>query len=587
MFTYGACTLEGRKHENQDAVLMASGYLPTLVPPNSPDQNVNAASVSKGAPFSLAFVADGVSSCKSPQRASHLAADTFWQRFTHIINSSEAATPLLETCLSKALEEVNNVLYFTESYERQPALLSTFSGLLFEQNRAHIVNVGDSRVYRLYQGQLECLTRDHSHRRGFYKGALASALGAHERPRVDYSQRALVEGETYLIATDGVYEHIEEPELKLLLEQASGEGSTQSEKTCRIAEAICDAALENGSRDNLSCIVVQIPSLTEGAVSSNFLQRSEKHFPPELSEGDRLDNFLIKKTLHASPRSQVYLAEDTETGAQRVIKTPSEYFNDDPLYIRRFFKEEKIGLSLQHVSILRFYPKLLDSRYIYHVTEFVEGQTLREYIDKNAPLSLSVTREIIGKIVVALRVLHRAHLLHQDLKPDNIVLADSGEVKLIDLGSVGSLVFKETESSPPGALDYTAPEYYRDEPRGIFSDVFSLAVIAYEMFTKKTPFSGQKIATAKTELKFKPPHTIRPELPAWLTDVFEHAFSIPSRARYQTPSELHVDLDPQNHDSPSGEPLLIRNPVLFWKSLSGVLGILVVFLLYQLSQTAL
>ena len=558
MFVCGAYSDRGRKEENQDALLFNSAYGRS----DSEQKLIDLGSIQKHKPL-VALLADGVSSCKKPRQASALALEIINQKLLQ--NLSSESDLHMESCIAASLSDANNVLYFSDPYERQSALLSTLTGIVFENNSAHIFNVGDSRVYRFYQNKLECLTRDQNHQSGLYKGALASALGADCGLNSQYFKRTLLEGELYFIASDGIHTSISDDELKLFFRETETHNSTP--KLNQIMQKIGQAAYANGSHDNLSCMAVYIqPSSNKMCSTHDFLQRKNKQFSPELNTHDTLDNFLILRELQSSPRSHIYLAQDLQSKEHRTIKVPSEYFRDDQVSITRFLKEEKIGLGFDHSSILKFYPKPLDSNYIYHVTEYIEGYTLRDYMNTHGPLSLRVSLDFISKIVIGLRVLHRSHLLHQDLKPENIMLTMGGEIKLIDLGAVGSLILQDHSSAPPGDLEYTAPEYYYDKPRGVYSDLFSLAIVAYEMLTGTVPFSSQQISNAQKNLSFKAPHLINPNLPKWLEPIFSRAFRAEPTARYQALSEFVSDLDPDNHNADlDSEPLLTRNPILFWK----------------------
>jgi protein phosphatase len=187
--------------------------------------------------------------------------------------------------------------------------------------------------------------------------------------------------------------------------------------------------------------------------------------------------------------------------------------------------------------------------------------------------------------MLSLRALHRNHYLHQDIKPDNIMLTEQG-VQLIDFGSLGSLVFKGKSAQPPGSLQYAAPEYFSKSAIGIASDLFSFAVVVYEMLTGKLPFSAQQIASESRYLQFVAPHEHCSELPVGLVDVFNRAFCVNMNSRYQSISEFVADLDPVRFEKKSNihEPLIAKNPVLFWKGLSVIFAFIIVVLFIQLIQ---
>jgi serine/threonine protein phosphatase PrpC len=566
---------KGRKAENQDDVLLCTTYS---------EVNKCASSVFMG------IVADGVSSCLHPKEASNLALLRFRQVFDDHFSKQKS----LDFCISDAINEANNALYFDGYGGRTPALLSTFSGVFIQESKATIVHVGDSRVYRYYcassalsnyvdnnltgVNQFEQLTVDDSHTKGVHKGALSRVLGHDMSVRAQVIERSLTPGEVYLVMTDGVFEYVSDEEIQLFMNAYLKSPDTLSEKS--IAQQICDAAYQGGSRDNLSCLIIYVPEQ-----EIYHKGRIVKKIPPPLKVGQVLDSFTVEKILHENPRSHVYLVTDNNTQQQRVIKAPSVNYSDDVLYLNCFIKEEKVGLSFQHDSVIRFFPKSMNSEYIYHVTEYIEGITLRDYIEKNAPMKLSVVYNLMEKIVISLRVIHRSHLLHQDIKPENIMLTHNGEIKIIDLGSVGSLILHDNDSPPMGALLYTAPDYFNGAKIGIQADVFSLVVITYEMLTGKMPFTLPQLTSQHKILPYTAVNKLIKSSPIWLETIFYRGFSKDVSARYPALSEFLFDLDETNHQESSNElPFILKNPLFFWQFISALLFLLLMICVYFLNK---
>lgn len=531
---------QGRKKENQDSTALYS----------------------LGKNAVMAMVADGVSTCQKPKLASEMALSRFNEIFIQQYSSGAAS----DYCMSEALNEANNALYFEAADSRSPALLSTFSSVLFENNKACCLHLGDTRIYRFYQDNLELLSKDDKQQGGYHDGALTEALGYDLGVRAQYFEKDITPGDIFMVVSDGVWQFIDEQEIKQALRLFASGQSLQED----IAKVLCHSAFKAGSRDNLSCIILQFEPERLQSSDASF-----KKIPKPLTPGQNFDGFVIERIIEQTPRSHVYLARNKD-GQERVIKTPSENFADDPLFLNRFIKEERLGLSFQHASLLRFYPKPLHSEYIYHVTEYVEGQTLRDYINEHAPIKLSVVKHLLEKIIISLRVLHRSHLLHQDIKPENIILTKSGEIKIIDLGSVSSLVLHDNQSPPLGALLYTAPEYFSKARIGVHSDIFSLAVVAYEMLAGKLPFSALQLSQNKP-LRFTPASKCVSHLPSWVDAIFYRGLAKDSHVRYQALSEFLLDLQSEQHLQSHKQPLIKRNPVLFYQGLSATLaGLLVI-----------
>lgn len=602
-FYLSQATHAGRKAENQDTLAVQ-----TIVQNNSEANATNA--------WLVTAVADGVSSCQRPKTASQLATQMFLQRLSlehsQMLDQSSfewdseqlVSVDKLAQALTISVQFANDMLYFSElnnsriqvtQNSQLPSLLTTLTGILFTDQAAVLFHTGDSRVYRFRHNQLSVLSEDHRHAKGRHKGALASALGADARIDLQLLAVEVLADDIILLMTDGVYEHISESELLLLAQSAINHNPTEvgmlaTSVLDTLPDTLCQVALENGSTDNVSCIAIgMLPKLKENkdSDSPNAIQRLV--IPPVLAIGQTLDNFTIHELIQNTPRSTVYLSVDnnanttTDPNAKlRIIKAPSTYFEDDSQFLRLFLKEEKLGLSFNHPSLLKFYPKTAASQYLYHVTEYVQGMNLRTYLDTQPPLSLPQVFDIISQVGLALRVMHRNYYLHQDIKPENIMLTATGKVKIIDFGSVGSLLLKSSHTAPVGDLHYTAPEYFADAPKGVYSEIFSIGVMTYEMLTGHQPFDLSSLSQNPTpqQLNFKNVRELRPELPYWVNDVLLRAMHPDYQSRYQGIGDFLTELDPKTHTADqANQPLLEKNPVLFWQMVSGGLFILLIVLL--------
>ena len=503
----------------------------------------------------ILVLADGVSACRYPRRASEQAV----QLFTEIL-LSHFSVHALQTTIAQAVETVNEQLYLAEGDSRESNLLSTLTVLiLLPEQKAVWVHVGDCRIYRYQSETLSQLTEDDQHHQGYYKGALSKALGAERQLHAAYREFYYHPQDVFALASDGFFSVLNPDELKCWLHEIQN----AQDQISQIVERIMQSALAERGADNLTVLVACVGN---AAINSSALVKQQRKIPGQLQSGQLLDVFHLEQQLHTSVRSTVYLATDTRNQQKVVIKIPSEYFEADAPSLSRFLKEEQIGLGLNHFSILQFYPKPQTSTFLYHVTEYVEGQTLREYMLQNPKLPLAMVLDWVAKIVVGLRVLHRKHLLHQDIKPENIMITATGQIKLLDLGSVGSFILYSEAVMPVGALEYVAPEYFEGKRIGIYSDLYSLAVIAYELLTSHLPFAE---ARKKRSIAHTPIKKYRPDLPDWLEGVFIRAFAWEPQARFQALSDFCYELDEQHHlHEIRNKPLLERNPLLFWKMIA-------------------
>src|SRR5204863_1115252 len=218
--------------------------------------------------------------------------------------------------------------------------------------------------------------------------------------------------------------------------------------------------------------------------------------PPVLEARAEIDGYRIVREIHASARSHLYLAEDLETGGRVVLKTPATDLHNDPELLERFMLEEWIARRLKSPHVLKPYPQTRERRFLYVAMEYLEGQTLAQWMTDNPRPELETVRGLVEQIARGLQAFHRMEMLHQDLRPENIMLDSTGTVKIIDFGSarvagVSELAAPLERSSILGTLQYTAPEYFVGDPGTERSDLYSLGVIAYQMLSGRLPYGAE------------------------------------------------------------------------------------------------
>ena len=423
-------------------------------------------------------------------------------------------------------------------------------------------------------------------------------------------------------------------------DNSSNDGAVNS---LSISQSICEQAFNEGSHDNLSMVILGMNAQalhkqkTAGSDhtknNSNNKNASLHDAMPHdihryqlltgLEVGARIDGFIVKHIIARTARSEVYLVQD-ENHHLFALKSPSLSAITDGHYLREFLKERKIGLSLSKhrragepaynqadpnnlssdssltgissikpyldassalsaSGLLRYYPVPASSTYLYHLTEYIEGESLRDFMDRHAPCDVWQTYDLLTKIGMAVRVMHRNYLLHQDIKPENILLTTSGAVKLIDFGSASSLILKDSTRPPNGDLHYAAPEYYSDAPKGVYSDLFSIAVIGYELLTNELPFSSQDLMSSHqaSHTLTLPAQSLRQHrVPTASQQALMRALHSNTQARYQAIGEFLQDFNPDNTSNiRDPEPLIIRHPLLVWHSICFIQFVIILSLL--------
>jgi serine/threonine protein kinase len=338
--------------------------------------------------------------------------------------------------------------------------------------------------------------------------------------------------------------------------------------------------------------IVRIDELPDSGSSEVFGRASELPLPPLLEARAIFDGYRIVREVHASSRSHIYLAVDTENDALVIVKIPSIDLRDDPAYLKRFLMEEWAARRINSPHVLKPCTQSRKRNYLYVVMEFIDGQTLTQWMIDNPKPDLETVRGIVEQIAKGLGAFHRREMLHQDVRPENIMIDKTGTVKIIDFGA--TRVTGVVEAAPPtdhndilGTVQYTAPEYFLGESGSPLSDQFSLGVITYQMLTAKLPY-GAQAAKARTKsqfrkLRYNPAFDDNREIPAWIDWALRKAVHPDPDKRYEALSEFVFDLRQPNMNylNASPTPLIQRNPLLFWKGLCFILACIVVFLLVK------
>jgi serine/threonine protein phosphatase PrpC len=560
---------KGRKESNQD---FHGAYIP-LEPQLS----------AKGIAIALA---DGISSSDVSHIASEAAVAGFLDDY---FCTSEAWS--VKKSAQRVLIASNSWLYSQTRrgeyrYDTGRGYVCTLSALVIKSTTAHIFHVGDSRIYRLRGKALEQLTDDHRVRVAADTSYLSRALGMNAQLEIDYQALPVEKGDTFFLATDGVYEYAAPKFIVATIAKHANDLDAA-------AQLIVAEAYRRGSADNLTAQLVTVDELPTRDADEIYQQLTELPCPPILEARASFDGFKIIREVHASSRSHVYLAVDGDTDAKVVIKTPSIDLQSDPAYLERFLMEEWIARRIDSAHVLKPCLQTRKRNFIYIVTEFVDGQTLTQWMIDNPKPGLETVRGMVEQIAKGLQAFHRMEMLHQDLRPDNIMIDSAGTLKIIDFGStrvagVMEISARDGQTDLLGTAQYTAPEYFLGEAGSTRSDIFSLGVIAYQMLTGKLPYGAEvaktRTRTAQRKLRYRSLRDDHREIPAWIDAVLRKALQPDPYQRYEELSEFTYDLRRPNTAllNEKSPPLVERNPLVFWQCVSFILTIIIAILLMKL-----
>ncbi|MCB1383201.1 MAG: bifunctional protein-serine/threonine kinase/phosphatase [Notoacmeibacter sp.] len=551
----GQCSLAGQKSVNQD-------FHGALVPEG--DDLLH-----KGIVVALA---DGISTSAVSAQAAEMAVKAL---MTDYYCTSQAWT--VKTSASRVISAMNAWLHAENRRARigdmDRGFVTTLSALILKGRTAHLFHVGDSRIFRLSGSSLEQLTTDHRVILSEYESCLGRALGLDRDVEIDYRAIELAPGDTFLLATDGVGECVTGKDVTAVLAAHGGDLDAA-------ARALCHIALERGVSDNLTAQFVRAGRIAEESAEKPESGSEMLPLAPLLSEGQEFDGYRILRNLHTNHRSHIWLAEIIGSGEHVVLKLPAVELASEPEFLRRFLLEEWTGRRINSVHVLKVLNR--PRKYTYLVTEHVEGQTLAQWMVDNPRASLTDMRAIVSQVVKGLRAFHRMEMVHQDIRPENIMIDRAGTVKLVDFGSVRVGGAEETSAGhdtalPAGAIQYAAPEVLAGHPGTPASDMFSLGVMTYQMLTGHLPYGAtlaRAAGKAKTpRLAYRALTGWRPDIPDWVDGAIAKAVHPDHWKRYEVLSEFQHDL---SHPNPAfgGRafiPLSKRNPVMFWQVLTLIL----------------
>lgn len=541
----------------------------------------------------IATIADGVSASDVSQKASETSVTEF---ITDYLGTP--ATWPVKMAAEKVLTSLNNWLFHhvRQGNASSNAMVAAFSALVLKSHTAYIFHAGDCRVYLYRSQQLTQMTDDHRRYLSKSQHHLTRALGIDSHLEIDYQTLALARGDLFMMTTDGIHDALSATQIAALLAEciATTCGDENALNLEIAAKYIVNHALDAGSDGNATCLLLAVDALPPATFNESCRDREKRVIPPVLREGQRIDHYHIVRIIHSGSRSHLYLARSELDGKQYVLKMPSQNFADNAIYLCGFIREGWIGEQIHQRGVMKIHPPSVHSPFLYHVCDYVDGITFRQWMMDNPNPPLSDVRTLAKGAIRAMRVLQRMAVVHRDIKPDNFMVDGDLNVTLIDYGTVQAKGLDEIsdhikEDYPVGDLNYAAPEYLNGNIATLSSDVFSLAVTLYELLTDKLPFPAVNVANPSTSKRhnYTPITVFRPDIPEWFDAALKKACHPIASARYQVLSEFEQDLitaNPTFTPSSYAAALIDKNPLRFWKGLSAILLLLLVVQLVLLTE---
>ncbi|GAB4512511.1 MAG: bifunctional protein-serine/threonine kinase/phosphatase [Sulfuricaulis sp.] len=455
------------------------------------------------------------------------------------------------------------------------SMATTFSALILRGRNAHVVHVGDTRIYRLREHALQRLTRDHVHDHPDLRHVLYRAVGLEAGVHADYGVHDVRTHDRFLLCSDGVHGVLSDERIRAILDERASppEGAQQ----------VVAAALRAGSQDNATAFVVDIlglPVADRAQMESALADLPIADLP---NAGDVVDGFRLHDVIADGRYSRLFRAEDTVTPREAILKFPHPRVASEEHYRRAFARETWVTAQVRSpwVAEVIELPPGRQTR-LYSVMPHYAGESLEQRLLRAPPITLGQGVNIGIRLAKAVYALHRARVIHRDIKPENVMLTlknAAGEtgLRLLDLGAARLPgMEKSREAEIPGTPSYMAPELFNGAAGDERSDVYALGVTLFRLFSAgRYPYGEVEAFSHPRFTKRASLNRYRPDLPAWLDVILAKATAVDPAERHGDAMELAFDLE---NAMARGAKVVARrqswyerNPVRFWQIVSAAL----------------
>jgi serine/threonine protein phosphatase PrpC len=522
----------------------------------------------------VAAIADGVGGAKGGRVAAEMAVRGFLDGFCDLPETME-----VRRAGARILNSLNNWIYAQGQRDAKLAgMACTFTALVLRGRVAHVLHVGDTRVYRLRGDRLTRLTIDHVREGSAERSnVLTRALGVGTEVPLDYTTQPLARHDRFVLCSDGVHAFLPAEAIADVLRDRSASDVS--------ARALVNAALQAGSTDNCTALVVDVVDLPTAASADIGAAIMRLPLIPVPSEGETVDGFVLKVLVSDGRYTRLFGAADEVEGGEVVLKFPKPQVASEAIYHTAFVREAWVGARV-HSPWLGRTIELPPGRQtcLYTVMPLYPGELLETRLARRPAMGLEEGRNITIKLARAAAALHSVGIIHRDIKPDNVILESEGSLKLIDLGVVrvpGMEDFPPTDI--PGTPAYMAPEMFSGEPGNEATDIYALGVTMFRAFTGEYPYGNPDATSQPRRTRPTALSSLRPDLPAWLQGLLGRAIAIDPAERFHDMTEFSVEMEMGPARAPPTvrrpQTFYERRPVLFWQGVSALLALALLLIL--------
>ena len=524
----------------------------------------------------VAAIADGIGGAKGGRVAAETAVRGFLDGFCDLPETME-----VRRAAARVLNALNGWIYSQGQRDAKLAGMGcTFTALVLRGRVAHVLHVGDTRAYRLGGDRFTSLTIDHVREGGTGRSSILNrALGVETEVRLDYAAQPMARHDRFVLCSDGVHGILTAETIADILRERSA-----SEDTAR---ALVAAALRSGSTDNCTALVldvVEVPTAESADIGAAIMRLP---LIPVPVAGETIDGFVLKVLVSDGRYARLFGAVDEVEGGEVVLKFPKPQVASMATYRAAFVREAWVGARVHSPWVGRTI-ELPPGRQtcLYTVMPLYPGELLATRLARSPSVGLEEGRNIAIKLARGAAALHRAGIIHRDIKPDNVILEGDESLKLIDLGVVRVPGLEDFPPEDiPGTLGYMAPEMLAGEPGNEATDIYALGVTMFRAFTSEFPYGNRDATSPPRRNRPTALSALRPDLPAWLQAALGRAIAIDPTERFRDMLEFAVEME----TGPARAPLAVRkprtlyerSPLLFWQGLAALLALALLFSLLR------
>ena len=267
------------------------------------------------------------------------------------------------------------------------------------------------------------------------------------------------------------------------------------------------------------------------------------------------DRYEILEKIGVGGMAEVFKGKDHKLNRYVAVKVLKEEFRENDAFVKKFKEEAQAAARLAHPNIVNVYDVGDENGIYYIVMELVEGITLKNYIERKGSLTIKEATSIAIQVCAGLEVAHNNHIVHRDIKPQNIIISREGKVKVTDFGIAKATTSQTTTANAMGSVHYASPEQARGGYVDHRSDIYSLGIVLYEMVTGRVPFDGETavtVAVKHLQEEMVPPSVYCKNIPYSLEQIIKKCTEKSPDRRYQDIGDLLADLK-QSLMDPDGD----------------------------------